>query len=89
MIRRSRESLVRHDRHGSRLPRDSNLVVIYLGQDSRHHDRDAADPRRPRCQPIREPGLLKGRQDAEARGLIPCPDCWGVAEPGLANLEFP
>lgn len=88
MIRRSPDSLVSPDHHRSSLPPDSHRVVIYPGQDSHHHDRHPADPRRPFCRPIRGPGLLKGRPDAEARGLIPCPECWDVAEQSLANLEF-
>ncbi len=59
-----------------RIPKRSNLVVVYYGADLHHHRRSPTDPRRPACRPILGPGVLANQKQAEAEGTTPCPDCW-------------
>lgn len=63
-----------------RIPRRSELVVVYYGVDAYHHRRSRQDPRRPMCRPIREPGVLTHRKKAESEGKIACPDCWAATD---------
>ncbi len=63
-----------------RIPRRSDLVVVYYGVDAHHHQRSRQDPCRPMCRPIREPGVLTNRKKAESEGKIPCPDCWATTD---------
>lgn len=59
-----------------RIPKRSNLVVVYYGSDAHYHRRSPTDPRRPACRPILDPAVLTNQNNAEAEGKTPCPDCW-------------
>lgn len=60
-----------------RIPRRSELVVVYYGSDAHYHRRNRSDPRRPDCNPTLRPGVLTRYQTAEKEGKTPCADCWG------------